>query len=86
MIVSKNTLTPHEVKIIQLALTTMIEDMTDSSKNINFPFTPEARGLIADMLSTAKSALDKIAKASGHLVQLDPYQDGDEKEFLTKES
>lgn len=81
-----NALTPKEVLIVQMALTTFIEDNDSMSKNPNFPFTPEARLNIKDMGKTAKSALAKIQKASGHAVQLDPYKEGDEKEFLTKES
>ena len=81
-----NVITPEEALIIQMALTTFIEDMDAASKNINFPFTPEARKDQKDMLSCAKSALGKIALASGKLIKLDPYQEGDESEFLTKQS
>ncbi len=81
-----NTLTPPEVKIIQMALITMIEDVTIVSQDETVPFTPEARLITADILKTAKSALAKRAQSSGHLVQLDPYTPGDEKEFMTKES
>lgn len=79
-------LTPPEVTIIQMALTTLIETINEASKDPTIPWTPEARKINAEMLSTAQVALAKIATISGHLVQLDPYTPGDEKEFLTKQS
>lgn len=82
----ENRLTPKEVRVIQIALITMIEDVTETTQNVTIPFTPEARSISKDILLNAKSALEKIAKTSGHAVQLDAYQDGDEKEFLTKQS
>jgi hypothetical protein len=79
-------LTPNEVAVIQMSLDSMIQDMETVSKNQKIPFTPESRKDIRDILNYAKSALAKIAIASGKLIKLDPYHEGDEKEFLTKES
>lgn len=73
-----NALTPDEVIVIQMSLSTFIEDMTEASQNAKFPFAPSARKDLKSMLSCAKSALDKIASVSGHLVQIDPYKEGDE--------
>lgn len=81
-----NALNPNEVAIIQMALGGMIEDLEEVSKNPSYPFTPEARKDQRDILSTAKSALAKIVLASGKAVRLDPYREGDENEFLTKQS
>jgi hypothetical protein len=81
-----NVLTPKEVKIIQMALQQVIEDNEAVSKNQNIPLTPEARGMMKDMFDTAKSALGKLQNTTGFAVQMDKYQDGDEKEFLTKQS
>ncbi len=83
---TKNQLTPDEVAITQMALTALIEDITYASMDITIPLTPQARKETADILATAKSALAKIADASGHLVQLDPCKEGDEEPFLTKKS
>lgn len=69
-----------------MALTTFIEDNEEMSKNPVIPFTPEARKYMKHMNENAKSALSKIQLASGHELKLDPYNEGDEKEFLTKES
>lgn len=81
-----NALTPKEVAITQMALSGLIEDLEAVSTNQNYPFTPEARQQQKDMLESARSSLAKIAKASGKLVKLDPYKEGDEDEFLTKQS
>ena len=81
-----NKLTPDEVVIIQMSLSGLIEDLEAVSGNQNYPFTPYARKQHREMLASAKSALAKVAAVSGKLVQLDPYQEGDENEFLTKES
>lgn len=79
-------LTPKEVNAIQMALTTMIEDVSAMSKDPAHNWTKEAKEIYLDILVTAKSALDKIATTSGHRVQLDPYKEGDEKEFLKPKS
>lgn len=81
-----NTLNPKEVKIIHMALETFIEDNTAMSTDQTMPFTVEARLMMKEMLRTATSALKKIQLASGYAVQLAPYNEGDEKEFLTKQS
>lgn len=81
-----NQLFPDEVTVIQMALTVLIEDHTAVMQDPTIPLTPEARTLARDMLKNAKSALAKIALVSGKLIQMDAYQEGDEKEFLTKES
>ena len=81
-----NALTPKEVTVIQMSLSALIEDMATASKEPSYPFTPESRRDMNEILSTAESALAKIALASGKLVQLDAYKEGDEEEFLTKQS
>jgi hypothetical protein len=81
-----NALTPDEVAVVQMALGAMIEDVDSGLKNQNFPFTPETRKDMKDILRHSQSALAKIAVASGKLLKLDPYVEGDEKDFITKQS
>ena len=81
-----NALTPKEVTITQMALSGLIEDLEAVSKDQTLPFTPEARKDQIDMLKSARSAHIKIAAASGKMVKLDPYKEGHENEFLTKQS
>ena len=69
-----------------MALETFIEDNTAMRTDQTIPFNPEARKMMMDMFETASSALKKIQDASGYAVMLDEYKDGDEKEFLTKQS
>lgn len=79
-------LSPNEVAITQMALSGLIEDLTAVSTNPEYPFTPEARKDQKSMLDAAKSAHAKLAATSGLEVKLDPYMEGDEEEFLTKQS
>lgn len=81
-----NALTPKEVKVIHMALETFIEDNTAMRTNQTIPFNAEVRTMMKDMFETATAALKKIQLASGYAVKLDPYNEGDEKEFLTKKS
>lgn len=83
---SKNNLTPNEVTVVQMALSGMIEDLEEVSKDPTIPFTPQARKDQKEILTHARSAHAKIASASGHEVKLDPYNEGDENEFLIKRS
>ena len=81
-----NTLTPKEITVIQIALGGVIEDIDIAMKDTRIPFPPEIRKDMRDILTNAKSAFFKIQKTSGHFVQMDPYVEGDEKDFLTKQS
>lgn len=81
-----NKLSPDEVAVVQMALSGLIEDMEAVSKDVKLPFTPEARKYQREILTAAKSAKSKFVAASGKEVSLDPYQEGDVNEFLTKQS
>ena len=50
------------------------------------PWTREARKNMREIGSAAKSALSKIQVKSGVSIGLGEFKDGDEKEFLTKQS
>ncbi|HZV71661.1 MAG TPA: hypothetical protein VFG10_19050 [Saprospiraceae bacterium] len=65
-------LVPKEVLVIQMALSGLIEDSEQASKDITIPFTSQSRNVLLEIIKTAKSALQKVAAASGKLVQLDP--------------
>ena len=77
---------PAEVAVMQMALQALIEDLGSAASSPKLPFTPEARIEMQNILSNAKSALNKCAIASGKLIELPPFREGDEKEFFTKES
>lgn len=79
---------PHEVMAISMGLARIIEDMNAMKKGdlINTPWTPEARKAQYEILSACQSAAAKLEKFAGIKCELPPYEDGDENEFLTKES
>ncbi len=52
----------------------------------NTPWTPEARKIQADIMKACQSAATKLEKFAGYKCELPPYIDGDEDEFLTKQS
>jgi hypothetical protein len=82
----KQQITPKEIKATIIALTGIIEDLESSLKNTDFNFNPAARKDMKDLLATSKSALEKFRNTSGFTATLEPYKEGDENEFLTKQS
>lgn len=76
-------LTANEVSVIQMALSGVIEDLEASKKA---PFNPEARKSMKEIEESAMSALKKIATVSGFEIGIEPYKEGDEEDFFTKES
>lgn len=82
---NQQLMTPDEVMITQMALTSTIEDLEETFKmGDGKMFKKDAMDDMAAMIRSAKSALVKIAGASGHLVKLNPYQGGDENEFMNE--
>ncbi len=82
----KQHITSKEVKATIIALTGIVEDLELTIKNPSMPFTPDARKDMKDLLELSKSALEKFRNTSGFTAVLEPYQEGDENEFLTKQS
>lgn len=81
-------LTPNEAAILGMGLAVIIEDLNAVKRCelANVPWTPEARKNQKEMLEAAISAAAKLEKFAGISCNLPDYNDGDEKEFLTKES
>ena len=75
-----------EVAAIAMGLALVIENMEEIKKNPAIPWTPEARKMQKEIIQSAKSAPAKIEMVSGFECRLDSYRDGDENEFLTKQS
>lgn len=82
----KLIITPDETKVIQMGLAEVIESITETMKNPAIPFNPEARKSMKQILTVALSASKKIEAISGVSAEMEPYKEGDENEFLTKES
>lgn len=79
---------PAEVSAIGMGLARIMEDMNAMKKNgyENTPWTPEARKIQADIMAACRSAANKLEKFAGYKCELPPYGNGDEDEFLTKQS
>lgn len=88
MKIEKIYFNPDEVKAIALGLGRCIDDINamKQGENANIPFTPEARKFMKDISAACLSAAAKIEKFTGYKCELPPYIDGDEDEFLTKQS
>lgn len=79
---------PNEVMAIGMGLARIMEDMNamKQGNNVNLPWTPEARKIQKEIMAACVSAAAKLEKFAGYKCELPPYIDGDEDEFLTKES
>lgn len=80
--------TPKEVKVIIMGIERIVEDFESISKDASIPFTPDARKDIKGILSTAISCKKKLEEVinKGAAFQMAEYKQGDEDEFLTKQS
>lgn len=80
--------TPNELKMIIQGITICIEDLDAVRNDPKYPFTPESRKDMKDMWEAATSAKKKLEGVvnKGIAFKLDKYNEGDEKDFLTKES
>jgi hypothetical protein len=88
MKIEKIYFNPNEVMAIGLGLARVIEDIQAIKRGeyVNTPWTPEARKIQSEILTACQSAANKIEKFAGHKCNLPPYENGDENEFLTKQS
>lgn len=79
---------PEEVSAIGLGLSRIIEDMNAMKQGgyENTPWTPEARKIQRDIMKACQSAAAKLEKFANYKCELPPYNEGDEDEFLTKQS
>ena len=79
-------LNPNEARTVQLGLARILEDTTVNANNLKIPWNPEARQAMKEIREAAGSAAKKIEKYTGIAATLPEYNEGDEYEFLTKES
>lgn len=78
-------LTPHEATIIGLAIGSLIEDQLNQKLD-ELPWNPDARKAKREMLAAAKSVAAKWKNFYNIDCDLGEYNEGDEKEFFTKQS
>lgn len=74
---------PQEVLAISMGLGLIMDDFNANKLQ---PWTPETRKTQAQILAAVKSAAAKLEKFTGIKCELPPYEEGDENEFLTKQS
>lgn len=79
-------LKPDEAKFLSMAVLNMLEDIINSSKNPQHNWTPSVRKDLKDMISAGTALRIKMEKLGFDMRDLLPYNDGDEKDFLTKQS
>ena len=79
-------LKPEEGGFLSLAVVAMMDQLQTTSKNQLINWNPESRKNIKDMLSAGNSLSVKLKKLGFDMRDLPPYLDGDEDEFLTKQS
>lgn len=77
-----------ELKIFVMGIERIIEDFEAISKDQSIPFTPEARKDMKDILTASYSAKKKLEMVinKGVAFKMEEYREGDEDEFLTKQS
>jgi hypothetical protein len=79
-------LKPDEAKFLSMAVVALIEELNSTSKNVNLNWNPETRKDLKDMIAAGSSLKVKLNKLGFDMRELPPYIDGEEKDYLTKES
>lgn len=79
-------LKPEEGKFLSMAVVSLIEQVRESNKNQRINWNPEAIKMFKEMTKAGASLKIKLEKLGFEMSELPPFIDGDEKEFLTKES
>lgn len=69
-----------------MAVVAMVEQLRETSQHQLINWNPETRKDLKDMLTAGNSLKIKLQKIGFNMSDLPPYLDGDETEFLTKES
>lgn len=79
-------LKPDEAKFLSMAVVSVLEQLQETSKNQLINWNPETRKDLKDMVAAGTSLKIKLGKLGFDMGELPPYLDGDENEFLTKQS
>lgn len=79
-------LTPPEAMAIELGLARLIEELKITGQNPQINWNPEARQTQREITEAAHSAAKKLEALTGRKVDLPPFREGDQDEFLTKQS
>lgn len=79
-------LKPDEAKFVSMAVVSVLEQLQESSKNVQHNWTPEVRKTLKDMIDAGSQLKIKLTKLGFDMRPLPPFEDGDIEEFTTKPS
>lgn len=79
-------LKPEEAKFLSMAVLAIIDDLQDTSKNVQHNWTPEVRKDLKEMLAAGATLKIKMAKLGFDMRPFEPLKPGEERDYLTKES
>lgn len=86
IVVGQLYLKPDEQKFVSMAVMSLIEQLVETTQNQRINWNPETRKDFKDMLSTGKQLKIKLEKLGFDMRELPPFIDGDETDYLTKQS
>jgi len=75
-----------EAKFLAMAVMSMLEQVTESSQKQSIPWNPEARRYFKEMREAGTALKIKLIKIGIPVDDLPDYEEGDENDFITKES
>lgn len=79
-------LKPDEAKFTSMAVLSLLELLETVSKNQLINWNPEARKDLKEMVAAGSSLKIKLKNLGFDMRPLPPYLEGDENNFLTKQS
>lgn len=79
-------LKPDEAKFLSMAVVSRIEELHNTSQNQIINWNPEARKLLKEMIEAGKSLKIKMEKIGIDMRPLPPFEEGNQDEFITKQS
>jgi hypothetical protein len=79
-------LKPDEAKFLGMSVVTMLENLMDSAIDPELNWTPETRKLLKEMIHAGTNLKIKLSGQGFDMRPLPPFENGDETEFLTKQS
>jgi hypothetical protein len=79
-------LKPDEMKFLSMAVMSMLEQIKQTQKNEKINWSVESRKMHKEMATAGDGLVVKMTKLGFDMRPLPPYIDGEEQDWLTKES
>lgn len=77
---------PDETKFLSMSVVSMIEQLEASAKDERLNWNVQSRKDLRDMIDAGKRLKIKMERIGIAMPPIPPYIDGEEKDYLTKES